>query len=317
MNILVSGVASDVGFGVARILRDWELTKNLFGADIKTDHPGKFICDDCELSPLPSDQNYISWLENYIKSNKINLFVPTSDAEISFLANQGISNLCDAKILINDKHVIEISLDKHECMNFLATKGIHVPRHGLLSKYDKVSSEWYETDLFPIILKPRFGQGSKGFRKIRTKEEFPEFEHENFVWQEYLQPDDREYTCAVYCSERIGKRILIIRRRLKGGVTGSGEIVKNKEIYKYVSSIVDAFELDGVINIQLRLTKLGPILFEINPRLSSTVVFRDRLGFCDLKWWISDLCSLDTVEYDEPLEGTKFYRRTHEYIISK
>lgn len=317
MNILVSGVASDVGFGVARILRNWDHTKKLFGVDIKTDHPGKFVCDACELSPLPSDDRYISWLENYIKSHNIDLFVPTSDAEISFLVSQNLTSLCDAKILINEKHVVEKSLDKHECMNFLSTKGIDVPRHGLLNKYDKVSSKWYESDLFPIILKPRFGQGSKGFRKIRSKEEFPEFEHDVYIWQEYLQPDDLEYTCAVYCSDTIEKRILIIKRHLQGGVTGSGVIVKNKEIYEYISSIVEAFQLKGVINIQLRLTKSGPLLFEINPRLSSTVVFRDKLGFSDLKWWINDLFSLDNSEYNEPLEGTKFYRKTHEYIVSK
>ena len=83
MNILVSGVASDVGFGIARILRDWEITSNLIGVDIKDDHPGTFVCDICERSPLPGGgENYMSWLENFIKSKAIDLFIPTSDAEI-------------------------------------------------------------------------------------------------------------------------------------------------------------------------------------------------------------------------------------------
>lgn len=317
MNILVSGVASDVGFGIARILRDWEITSNLIGVDIKDDHPGTFVCDICERSPLPGGgENYMSWLENFIKSKAIDLFIPTSDAEIRYLSNQDLSGLSDTNILINERNVVQTSLDKYQCMKYLSSEGIRVPKHGLIKKNDKVSSEWYESELFPVVLKPRFGQGSKGFRKIRSKEEFPEFDHENFIWQELLADDDQEFTCAAYSPDKIEKQILIIKRTLDGGVTGSGEIVDNSEILEYISSIMDAFQLKGVMNVQLRLTKDGPVLFEINPRLSSTVVFRDKLGFTDLKWWINDLTSSNKNIYCQPEVGTKFYRKTHEYIIT-
>ena len=148
------------------------------------------------------------------------------------------------------------------------------------------------------------------------EEEFPEFDHENFIWQELLADDDQEFTCAAYSPDKIEKQILIIKRTLDGGVTGSGEIVDNSEILEYISSIMDAFQLKGVMNVQLRLTKDGPVLFEINPRLSSTVVFRDKLGFTDLKWWINDLTSSNKNIYCQPEVGTKFYRKTHEYIIT-
>ena len=78
---------------------------------------------------------------------------------------------------------------------------------------------------------------------------------------------------------------------------------------------MDAFQLKGVLNIQLRLTSDGPVLFEINPRLSSTIVFRDKLGFTDLRWWINDITSLNKNEYKQPKAGTKFFRKTHEYIL--
>ena len=44
-----------------------------------------------------------------------------------------------------------------------------------------------------------------------------------------------------------------------------------------------------MLYIQLPMTKQGLMLFKINPRLSSTLVFRDMLGFADLQWWIFSL----------------------------
>ena len=63
------------------------------------------------------------------------------------------------------------------------------------------------------------------------------------------------------------------------------------------------------------MTKQGLMLFKINPRLSSTLVFRDMLGFADLQWWIFSLSDKKIPIYKEPKTGTLFYRGIAEYII--
>jgi carbamoyl-phosphate synthase large subunit len=40
--------------------------------------------------------------------------------------------------------------------------------------------------------------------------------------------------------------------------------------------------------VQLRLTDKGPRVFEINPRFSSTVLMRHRMGFSDVLWAIEE-----------------------------
>ena len=42
----------------------------------------------------------------------------------------------------------------------------------------------------------------------------------------------------------------------------------------------------GSINIQIKKRYNKAAIFEINPRLSSTVLMRDMYGFKDCKWWI-------------------------------
>ena len=195
-------------------------------------------------------------------------------------------------------------------MFFLGGSGILVPKSGIVGNTSPLS--------YPVIVKPRSGQGSKAVQKIDHAQQFVDRALPGHIWQEYLAPDDREYTCPVYHSSARGTHILVLRRTLAGGLTGRGEVVKEPCIENYVHDIAHTLNLDGAINVQLRLTVDGPCLFEINPRLSSTLVFRDKMGFCDLRWWIQDTVGLENTPplppYRPPLPGTRFYRGAQEYI---
>ena len=108
----------------------------------------------------------------------------------------------------------------------------------------------------------------------------------------------------------------MLKRVLVGGYTGRAIVVKNIEIEEYVKQIIAAWNVAGLYNIQLRLTDDGPKIFELNPRVSSTVVFRDKLGFKDFKWWILETLGMELPHYEEVCAGTKMYRGNTEYIIN-
>jgi len=95
---------------------------------------------------------------------------------------------------------------------------------------------------------------------------------------------------------------------LTGGYSGYGEVVENSEINNLLTSIAEKIQLVGSINIQLRLTINGPFVFEINPRFSSTVLFRHLLGFQDLLWSIQEINSEPISPYTTPEVGKKFYK---------
>ena len=61
-------------------------------------------------------------------------------------------------------------------------------------------------------------------------------------------------------------------------------------INNMVRRIAKNIELIGSINIQSRRVGNDFIPFEINPRLSSTLLFRKRFGFDDVVWWLNVLC---------------------------
>ena len=309
MNILISGVAGDIGFGVARILRSRNWVGKIYGIDTQLDHAGNFMCDYITTCPRADDEGYLNWVSNYISQNNIKVFIPTSEAEISRIVLERVDTIANAIVIKSNDLVVKKCLDKHECLTYLLSCGVSVPKHGLLIEE--------RPNAYPVIIKPRSGQGSKGLLKVFSEEQLPTIQTENLVWQSYLEPDDEEYTCPVFRSEKTGTRTLIIKRTLQNGFTNKGEVISNDKIEEYLDLIANALELDGVMNIQLRLTKQGPKLFEINPRLSSTLVFRDKLGFCDLSWLLSLRLDLPIADYTPPTTGTRFYRGVQEYISVK
>ena len=306
MNFLVSGVAGDIGLGVCRILRKHFPECVIHGIDVHSDHPASFVTDVFNIAPLAGDAIYISWVKEYIEKNKINIFIPTSEAEISAINQNSHSDSFSCKVLINNSEVTEICLDKARCMDFLRQGSIPCPDNGVvgLSIPDKL----------PVVVKPRKGQGSKNITIIEKLCDLAAY-NSDYVWQEFLDRHKEEYTCAVFVSKvHSCQRILIMKRVLRGGVTDKGEVVRDPQIEQYVREISEFLDFDGCINIQLRMTSNGPLLFEINPRLSSTLVFRDIMGFSDLLWWISLVQGNEIDEYTAPRDGLRFYRGVNEYV---
>lgn len=310
MKILVSGIGGDIGFGVGKVLKNMPTVHSIYGIDIHSNHPGISIFYKCDVAPSCENPTYISWLQDYINLNQIDLFIPTSEPEINFLSDKNINKISSANILISNFFMVKTCLDKHKCLSFLRSSNISVPDHGIVGQHKPNS--------FPIIIKPNRGAGSLNIRKINTVNEYNAFNtpvSSELVWQKYLYPDDQEYTCALFKTDRTSLKSIIFKRELSHGFTSKGEVIEDSVIDEYIKRIAEIFKLDGVMNIQLRMTEQGPMLFEINPRLSSTLVFRDILGFSDLQWWIFSQLDQKIPKYHKPKAGTLFYRGIAEYII--
>lgn len=309
-SILVSGCAGDIGLSIGRILKS-EGATSLVGCDIMSDHVGQCVFDICEIIPRADDCDYFSALKSIFIKHNVTLFIPSSEAELSAILTSGFISssecLFGVPVLMASKEAVRIGLDKFETVRFLSEQGIEAP-------WCRLAKDG-PLDL-PSIYKPRSGQGSKGLEIVgeRSRAELLSL-GVDAVWQELLLPNDEEYTCGMFKSRSGLSRSLIFRRVLAGGLTTKGAVVQSQKIQTYLDEIVDTLDFTGAINIQLRLTKEGPRVFEINPRFSSTVMFRHKLGFKDLIWAIQDRFGEPISDYLAPADGTKFYRGYSEYIV--
>lgn len=96
--------------------------------------------------------------------------------------------------------------------------------------------------------------------------------------------------------------------KIEGGLTGSGIVEVIPEIEQLLNAVAMYLDLQGCINVQLRMRAGVPYVFEINPRFSSTVRFRHKLGFSDVIWSMQDRSRSIVDRYQAPTVGTRFYK---------
>ena len=309
INILVTGCGGDIGQSVGKILNELSFVRNLYGCDISDKNAAKFIYSNFFLGLKCSDENYIKNLENIIKEKNIDIVIPISEPELRFFSKKNIYEIGNAKMIMASPEALKIGFDKLETADFLKNKNLPFPITHDINLVDNIED-------FPVILKSRTGSGSSNVSLVKNNESFQNIKKNNsdYIVQEYLEGDNGEFTCGVFKSSDGIIRTIIFKRELMGGFTGYGEVIENKEITYILTAIAEKLNLIGSINVQLRLTQKGPVVFEINPRFSSTVRFRDLFGFADVKWSIEDKMRFPLSDYADTSAGKKLYKGFNEYI---
>lgn len=298
--VLVTGCGGDIGLAIGRILQEAQCADTVIGCDIEEDHAGRVFFDDCFVVERATSPTYMETLLQLVETEHVDLVIPTSEPELRTLyANDffGRKNL----FLTANKKAMEVGFDKYRTAEFLQ-------KHGLPHPWTQIAAHGMPQE-FPCILKSRTGCGSKDVRILTEENNCDQvFESKDEIFQELIEGDDAEYTCGLFRSSSGEIRSIILRRKLRGGLTGSGIVETNSEIEELLHAIALHLDLQGSINVQLRLRAGIPYVFEINPRFSSTVRFRHKLGFSDVIWSMQDSLHRVVDSYQMPMIGTRFYK---------
>ncbi len=308
-NILVTGCDGDIGLSLGRILKTSNICKSVIGCDIHDNHLGSLTFDKCDILPRVDSPKYFSDLKKVLRKYSVDLVIPASEPELRHFFKKNFFNyIGKIPVLTANKKALTIGLDKLKTAEFLKSIKLPYPWTKIVGKSIPLN--------YPCLIKSRYGAGSKNINMVDSNFfSYYQKKRPDDIWQEYLTPEDEEYTCGIYRTKSKEIRTIIFKRKLQGGHTVSGITVENKKITGVLSKLAQSLNLRGSINAQLRLTKKGPVIFEINPRFSSTVVFRHLLGFQDLIWSIKEKFGQKLEPYKEPRAGIKFYRGSKEYIF--
>jgi carbamoyl-phosphate synthase large subunit len=301
-SILITGAGGDIGMSIAGIVRGAGAAMRLIGADLRARHAGENCYDAVATLPPASDPAYFGALAALIECHRPEVILPMSEAELSALAAAGcLEEVQGVPVVCANRLALETGLDKLATAERLRRAGIPAP-------WTRLVGEQPPQDL-PCIVKPRHGQGSKGFA-VATEETWSQLERtrQGYVWQQLLGDAEEEHTCGLYKPANGPLRTIVFRRKLQGGCTSEAETVFNPAIEAVLGQVAEAVELRGAINVQLRLEGGVPMIFEINPRFSSTVGFRHRLGFRDLIWSLLERRGMAIEDYDPPPLPSRLYR---------
>ena len=299
MNILVTAVNGDIGQTAIKILKDANIASRIVGSDCCKSSIDKYFVDEFIKVPMANDPSYLKTIEKNCLKYAIDFIIPISEPEIlSFIETDEIGG---AKVIKANKKAIEIGSDKLRTYKFMHKNNIDVPWTCELNQ---------DPSEYPCIIKDRSNCGSKSLGVIVDEKDLEYYRRKrtDSILQEILLPDHEEYTCGVFRGKSGKIFTIALHRTLLGGITGYAEVVQSDVLEDYCRKIAKALDLVGSINVQLRLTLAGPKVFEINPRFSSTMYFRHKVGFKDLVWSINDLIGLKIPEKITIDYSKKFYR---------
>ena len=305
MKFLVTGANGDIAEAVQKILIETFPNCIIHGTDSSGLWPGKFYFKKVFKIPHADSKKYLDYIKTV--SKKYNLIIPTTEKEIIKLSKNRID--CD-KILINSKKVCKIFFDKLETSKFLQDNNLSFLYTEKIKNFKKKKNK--------IFIKPRHGSGSKNLYLAKNFKEFKAFKkvlNNKWIAQEYLYANE-EFTCAIFRSNLKYKE-LIMKRVLKDGITYYFETYKNKKISNILYKLANIIDLNGCINVQLKFFKGIPKIFEINPRLSSTILMRHKLGFQDLIMWINDKIKLNLKFKKMSNKSVRVYRLSNFGILRK
>ncbi|MER8868199.1 acetyl-CoA carboxylase biotin carboxylase subunit family protein [Mesorhizobium sp. M0751] len=180
---------------------------------------------------------------------------------------------------------IERCCDKFTQRQILADAGVPIPAYYLAANARAIESAAAEIGL-PVILKPAVGCGSRGVRLCRTADELAEYTSYllggNHIWQSSPRILVEEFAQGpLYGAQIMGNEVIgicaadfgppphFVYREFTFPAALTDK--EHERIADISLSCLRALGLGwGPTNIELRWTKRGPVVIEVNPRLAGT-----------------------------------------------
>jgi carbamoyl-phosphate synthase large subunit len=283
INVLVTGAAGNLAHFMWKALRASGLPLRIVGCNYDVEGAGLFQFDAGYVVPAANHPAYAAQVLELCRQERIHAIFAGSMAEMQVLAEHAglFREQAGVVVVSSPPDVLRRMGDKWKLTHHLARRGLDFPRSTLPGRTHK-----YETFLnevaYPYVVKDRFGAGSQGFGIARDDRQLDHLVTTipNPVVQEYLHGDDQEYTVGIFvCTNGEPAGSIVMRRHLALGMTMKGEVLPASSLGAYCERVVAHSGCVGPCNVQLRVTERGPVVFEVNPRFSSTTSARAHYGY--------------------------------------
>lgn len=285
IKVLVFPCGSEVGLEIHEALKDVRYVE-LHGASSVTDH-GSFVFSNYhEGVPFLDDRNFGRAFAELLEKLKIDVVFPALDSAALALSEMAESLPC--KVVSSSSETAKI------CRNKKLT-------------YKEFAECWFnpityagsdEVNAYPVALKPSVGQGSQGFKVVRSKGEL-DYElstrNNEQVICEYLPGEEYTIDCFTdrngvlrYSSQRV-------RNRTKSGISVNSYLTDpDAKVREIAECINERLDMRGVWFFQLKRNSLGEYrLLEIAPRVAGTMCLERAIGVN-----LPLLSVLDSLDYD-------------------
>ena len=144
--------------------------------------------------------------------------------------------------------------------------------------YDHQGSNFFQSVNYPVIVKPNFGSGARGFSILNCEKEIKLDiqkrikRKENFYVQKYLSQNSRQFKYFAMCWQGKPTSYIIIEKLkyypIDGGSSVIARTIVNNEIRKHAEKIIDYSNWSGFIDFDFieNMQDECICVLEVNPR---------------------------------------------------
>ncbi len=264
--------------------------------------------DKSVISPLIYDGEYIPFLLDYCKNNKIDILISLFDIDLLMLSKHksDFENI-GTRVIVSDEEFVSICNDKWKTYLFLKENGFNVPK-----TYLSIGEVMGAIDAgilnYPIIVKPRFGCGSIAMsvaedemsllyyfsRNTRAvKRTYLKYESDSvedkIIFQEFLHGQEYGVDCINDLDGNFVTAIVKRKLAMRAGETDIAETVCCPEIYETAKKISELSGHIANVDMDVFMVDGKPYVLEMNARFGGGYPFSHVAG-CDLPKAIVQWC---------------------------
>jgi carbamoyl-phosphate synthase large subunit len=281
------------GAGTIAIIKSLKDKFRIVTTDMNPYGVGMYLAHAGYTVPASNDPGYFRVLEGIIKKERVDVLIPLIDEELLLFSRRyrGEKKL---KLVLPREEFIALCLDKWQLGEVLKDHKIPYAKTSLVSSFKTIPK-----NIFPCIIKPRTGRGSRGFQPLDTRDDLTQYLKTTSLKTDQLIIQERligkEYTVSAVVGKD-GDILAVVPKEviLKKGITKVGVTRKNDPIVQLAKNVESALHANGPFNMQLIVSSdTGvPTLFEINPRFSTTVALTIAAGVNEIELLVYDALGL-------------------------
>lgn len=279
---------------------------------------GLYTADKSYIIPSVTDPTYIDTILDICKKDNVLALIAWMEPDIMVLSKHiDLFNKNGILPFVASNDVAEICNDKYKMYQFLNKHGFKCAKTFNNKEMFRGSLEKGEIS-FPVFVKPRIGNGSKGAFKVKNMEELNAAMvlNKDLIIQEFL--DGPEYDIDVYADVYSHEMISIFaKHKLANSIGGTviGSSYKDEKLFKSIEKLISCLRLTGPLDVEAFLINGEYYISEVNPRFSGCYIFADACGmdFCGLI--INNMLKKNNIpnigNYEENILMLKYYKNLY------
>lgn len=231
--------------------------------------------------PLIKDPSYLPILLDICKKENIHAITTLIDPEIAILAEHREEfEAIGVEVLAPNKKTAALCFDKYEMSKYLEEKGITTVK--TYSCFEDFKKAYKAGEIsIPVFVKPRTGSGSVGARRVDNYEILEKLmaEDPSLIIQELMTGTDMD--ADIYVDTKSHKPVAIFsKRKLSTTIGGANKTIsfKDPELFSFVKKVIEVFQFNGPLDMDLFYQNGQYYLSEINPRFGGAYLHAYGVG---------------------------------------